>query len=165
MILGEVGNMKYTHLKYDMIGAHLSGVSGHPQKVLKDLGIEYEKAVPQSMGDCWQLFNASNLPQELPSFLKVFDVEPIDYIGWGLSEEEARKLSTLTTEEADQFILNKELEREMLDERQRQKQKELSGSKQFSYNIDDVVITIGGVEVKGCDGLVLKRVGVGKWNY
>ena len=149
--------MKYTHLKYDMIGAHLSGVCGHPQKVLKDLGIEYEAAVPQSMGDCWQFFNVTNLPQELPSFLSVFDVEPLDYIGWGLSEDEARKLSTLPEEQADQFIFNKELERKMSDERQHHKQKESLEGKQFSYNVEDVVISIGGIEIKGCAGCNIEK--------
>lgn len=92
--------MKYIHLKYDIMGAHLSGVKGHPQKVLKALGIGYERAVSQSMFDCWQFFNVTNLPKELPTFLEVFDLEPLEYIGWGLSEDEARNLTTMLHKDA-----------------------------------------------------------------
>ena len=141
--------MKYTHLKYDMIGAHLSGIKGHPQKVLKDLGVEYESAVPQSMVDCWQFFNVTNLPKELPTFLKVFDLEPLDYIGWGLSEDEARNLTMLHKDAADQYILNKQLEHKVLDEHQHHQQKEVSEGKKFSYNADEIVIAIGDVVVDG----------------
>lgn len=141
--------MKYTHVRYSLIGAYTSGVKDHPPKVLNDLGITYEAAVPQSIADCWQFFNVTNLPDVLPDYLEVFDIEPLDCIGWGLSEQEAFDLSKFTIEEAGQYLLNKEIARERWDEHYR---KEMSDKfKDNSYKAEDLTLMIGDVELKGCN--------------
>ncbi|MEG1233593.1 MAG: hypothetical protein RSE18_07130 [Acinetobacter sp.] len=66
----------------------------HPQKTLKDLGVTYEKAVPQSMGDCWWFFGVKNLPSELPSEIKIKDFGDLNkLIGWGLSKDDVDLLT------------------------------------------------------------------------
>lgn len=68
--------MKCTHIRYDMIGAYHSGANEHPQKVMKNLGIRYEKAVPNMMGDCWDFLNVSNIPDKLPAYLEELKANP-----------------------------------------------------------------------------------------
>lgn len=46
------GGEAVKHLRYDCIGAAYAGKSRHPQ-VIRELGIMYELAIPQSMGDQW----------------------------------------------------------------------------------------------------------------
>lgn len=40
-----------------------------PQQLMRDLGISYARAVPQSMVDCWQFFECENVPDHLPDCL------------------------------------------------------------------------------------------------
>lgn len=80
-------------LKFCMRSAHDVGVGGHPQLVMKELGITYVHAVPQSMGDQWWFYIPKNLPQELPSYLTLKDVDPYSHIGFGLSEKTAKLLT------------------------------------------------------------------------
>lgn len=80
-------------LRFCMIGAYYAGVEGHPQLVMKELGITYVHAVPQSMGDQWWFYIPKNLPQELPSYLTLKDVDPYSHIGFGLSEKNAEILA------------------------------------------------------------------------
>lgn len=54
------------HLRYDCMGAAYSGESRHPQVVMRELGVTYELAIPQSLGDQWWLFNCDH--GDLPSF-------------------------------------------------------------------------------------------------
>lgn len=86
-------------LIYSMIGASYAGESRHPQIVLKELGINYKFAIPQSLYDSWWLFGCSDVPSELPEFITAKDFG--DYhklVGWGLSAEMAEKLSGLDKE-------------------------------------------------------------------
>lgn len=76
------------HLRYDCYG----NTHGHPQKVIKSLGITYQHATPQSMGDQWWFWNCENIPEELPEYLEYADLNPMDMIGWGLSKENAEKI-------------------------------------------------------------------------
>jgi len=69
-----------------------TGLSGHPQKVMKELGITYQHAVPQSISDTWEFWNCENVPDDLPAFLEVKDWNPMDRIGWGLSQEKAEEI-------------------------------------------------------------------------
>ena len=78
-----------THLRYDLMGA---GAKGHPQTVMKELGIIYQHATPQSMHDCWQFWNCKNVPDDLPPFLSEFKRDPMTMIGYGLSKEVAEKI-------------------------------------------------------------------------
>src|SRR5262249_55009235 len=48
------------HLRYDIYGGE------HAQAAMRRLGITYQYAVPQSMGDCWWFFNCENVPDPLP---------------------------------------------------------------------------------------------------
>ncbi len=63
-----------THLRYCMHGAYIAGEKDHPQKVMKAIGIEYERAIPQSIGDQWWFLHCSNLPVELPEFLTMMEL-------------------------------------------------------------------------------------------
>ena len=82
---------------------NLWGVSKHAQAVMRDLGITYQVATPQSLGDQWWFWNCKNVPDQLPSFLSVLDVKPHDAIGWGLSKEEADAIRAGEPQSADQL--------------------------------------------------------------
>ena len=61
--------------------------SMHPQKAMKELGITYQHATHQSMGDQWWFWNCENLPESLPPFLTELKLDPMDSIGFGLTQE------------------------------------------------------------------------------
>jgi hypothetical protein len=62
----------------------------HAQVAMKDLGIKYLYAVPQSVADCWQFFCCENVPEVLPPFITEMNKMPYhERIGWGLSKEMA----------------------------------------------------------------------------
>lgn len=44
---------------------------GHAQKVMKDLGIEYDEARPESLFDCWIFKGCRNVPDELPPCIQI----------------------------------------------------------------------------------------------
>ena len=79
------------HLKYDMYEAV---GNGHPQNVMKELGITYKLSVPQSMGDCWWFFCCEGYGEKLPVFLTEMceDNDFEKYIGFGLSYEKVEML-------------------------------------------------------------------------
>jgi len=85
--------MDYCHLQFNMMGAAADGVNEHPQDVMLKMGIAYEHATPQTIGDQWWFWNCTNIPAVLPEFMSYLNIEPMDYIGFGLSEEVARKLT------------------------------------------------------------------------
>lgn len=57
------------HLRYDCMGACYGEEYRHPQKVMQELGINYEDAIPQSMGDQWWFFNCQ-YNGELPKYIE-----------------------------------------------------------------------------------------------
>lgn len=66
----------------------------HPQSVMEELEINYKLAVPQSISDSWWFFNCENLPSETPEFLTIKEnINPLDYVGYGVSEQEAKDLN------------------------------------------------------------------------
>ena len=77
-----------THLRYNF----RDSPQGHPQKVMKELGIVYQDCTPQSMGDQWWFWNCQNIPYPLPKYLEVADLDPMKCIGYGLSKEDAEKI-------------------------------------------------------------------------
>lgn len=89
LYIGVVGR---SHLRFRMITAYEYGAQHHPQQVMKDLGISYQHATPQSMGDQWWFWNCENIPKELPEYLEVADWNPMEMIGWGLSKESAEAI-------------------------------------------------------------------------
>lgn len=91
------------HLKFDMLYVHLitcdkntpevkrSGEM-HPQKAMRELGITYQHATPQPIGDCWWFWNCENIPDNLPPFLTELEVDSMEYVGFGLSQELAERI-------------------------------------------------------------------------
>ncbi len=77
------------HLHYDLY----TSTSGHPQEVMRRLGIVYQHATPQSISDSWWFWNCENIPTDLPSFIRELKVDPMDYIGHGLSLETAERIN------------------------------------------------------------------------
>lgn len=73
-----------------MIEAHYEGMTQHPQNAMKLLGITYQHATPQSIGDQWWFWNCENIPNPLPTFLSELESDPMDCIGWGLDKETAK---------------------------------------------------------------------------
>jgi hypothetical protein len=61
-------------IKYCLYGSFDAGEKRHPQEVMKDLGITYRKAVPQSIADMWQFFGCC-IPDgvKLPPYLEIVD--------------------------------------------------------------------------------------------
>jgi hypothetical protein len=65
----------------------------HPQVVMRDLGITYQHATPQSLGDQWWFWNCKGMPADMPKYLTPLDMEPHNCIGFGLSQEDADKIA------------------------------------------------------------------------
>lgn len=81
------------HLRYCIMTAHLqAGETRHAQEVMRALGITYQHATPQSLGDCWWFWNCKNVPAELPVYLEELKVKPRDAVGWGLTQQEAESI-------------------------------------------------------------------------
>ena len=80
------------HLRLDLTGKSECNESRHPQEVMKDLGITYIHATPQSMGDQWWFWNCENIPEKLPEYIDELIADPMECIGYGLSEEDAKKI-------------------------------------------------------------------------
>lgn len=55
------------HLRYDCMDANLSGEKRHPQEVMREIGITYERAIPQSMAGQWWFFNCQY--KKLPKYI------------------------------------------------------------------------------------------------
>ena len=86
------------HLKFDLRTAYDSGATKHPQHEISALGIIYQRSTPQSMGNCWWFWNCENVPEVLPGYLEVLDINPMDAIGFGLSQKEAEMIRDYKTE-------------------------------------------------------------------
>ena len=80
------------NLLFNMRRAYDSGATDHPQEEMKKLGITYQHATPQSISDSWWFWNCENIPDPLPSYLSVLNIDPIKSIGWGLSQEQAEAI-------------------------------------------------------------------------
>ena len=88
----HIGGVRRSHLRFCIRTADESGAKNHPQQVMKELGITYQHATPQTMGDQWWFWNCENMPEELPPYLEVADWNPMEMIGWGLSKENAEAI-------------------------------------------------------------------------
>ena len=64
----------------------------HAQEYMRNLGITYELATPQSIADCWWFWNCKNVPDPLPAALRVLKIAPQEAVGYGLSKEMAKQL-------------------------------------------------------------------------
>jgi len=91
-------NTNIKHLRYDIMEAHLGcDEIRNATVVMKELGITYQHATPQSMGDQWWFWNCENIPDKLPNYLGEADLNPMTCIGYGLSKEEAEKIRDYDT--------------------------------------------------------------------
>ena len=85
--------MKIKHLRYDLMEAGLGcDENRHPQIVIKELGITYQHATPQSIGDQWWFWNCQSIPDKLPGYLTNLDINPMECIGYGLNQENAERI-------------------------------------------------------------------------
>ncbi len=50
------------------------GANVHPQIAMKDMGITYKQAIPQSLGDQWWFQDCENVPDPLPLYLEVMEI-------------------------------------------------------------------------------------------
>lgn len=64
-------------------------VTEHAQKVMRDLGITYKEAIPQTIADCWDFLFCENVPDDLPPGVRAYDEMPNRYKtpGWGRSQD------------------------------------------------------------------------------
>jgi hypothetical protein len=91
-------NMK--HLNFDcMTATRECEEQRHPVDVIKALGITYQHSTPQSLGDCWWFWNCENVPEKLPEYLTILNVDPMEYIGWSLTNDMAEKIRDYKGEE------------------------------------------------------------------
>lgn len=82
------------HLRYCMMTAGIDcNEDRHPQLVMRELGITYQHATPQSMGDQWWFWNCQNVPSELPKYLTELRLDPLKQVGNGLSQDDAEKIA------------------------------------------------------------------------
>ena len=58
----------------------------------KDLGITYDKSVPQTIADQTWYFNCKNVPEELPNGWSVLKGDLEQFIGHGLSWQDVKEL-------------------------------------------------------------------------
>jgi hypothetical protein len=61
----------------------------HPQSFMRNAGISYLGATPQTMGDQWWFWGCTNAPDPLPRHLSLLVASPLDWIGCGISREDA----------------------------------------------------------------------------
>jgi len=94
------------HLRFDILwAAYNNQEQKHPQEVMKELGITYQHATPQSLGDQWWFWNCENIPDPLPLYLEFIELNPMDCIGWGLSAEDATKIRNYKSTESKNSAL------------------------------------------------------------
>ena len=58
------------NLKFCALTAAKLSVLDHPQDVMMTLGIDYEEAIPQSVGDQWWFMGCTGNTESLPEYLK-----------------------------------------------------------------------------------------------
>jgi hypothetical protein len=87
--------MKSKHLKLDLYALHIFGkdqAKNHPENIMLSLGIQYSHSTPQSMGEMWQFWNCKNIPDKLPEYITIADWNPLEWVGYGLSEAKAKEI-------------------------------------------------------------------------
>ena len=81
------------NVKLCMRSAYEAGFKNHPQKIMKELGVDVFHPVPQSISDSWDFWGCENLPDPLPDFLREITRPPEKFIGWGLSQGDADRIT------------------------------------------------------------------------
>jgi hypothetical protein len=64
----------------------------HPQDVMRELGIGYQHATPQSMYDQWWFWGCKGGLDDLPAYLRELHLKPQNCVGLGLSQEMADEI-------------------------------------------------------------------------
>lgn len=103
----QLNEKRYYHLRFIGLYGLIDGQEnpkGHPQEIMKRLGITYQHATPQSVYDQWWFWNCENLPETLPPYLEIADLNPMECIGLGLTEEDAISIRDY---ELNNFLNNK----------------------------------------------------------
>lgn len=86
------------HLLYTCQGATMDcNENRHPQVVMKELGISYFHATPQSLYDSWWFWCCENVPVELPEYLSELKLDPMEQVGYGLTPEMAKRIVDKST--------------------------------------------------------------------
>lgn len=93
------------NILYDDVGKYDAVFKQHPQKVLRDLGITYKKAVPQSIGNQWWFFDVHGDLDKLHKDLYEikFKDDLSELIGYGLCPQDVIQLQGYATA----FYVNK----------------------------------------------------------
>ena len=79
-------------LTYDDYAASYDDiVKGNPITILKEEGVEYIHHYCNPMGGWW-FWGCKNIPENLNKYFFLREENPLEYIGWGLSEEKAHEL-------------------------------------------------------------------------
>lgn len=87
------------HLRLSMYGQSETGDNRHPQVVMRELGITYRYAVPQSIWDQWWFLDCKRVPDELPPYIEPMEnFDPQRAVGYGLSHEMADALTEAAME-------------------------------------------------------------------
>lgn len=90
------------HLRYCLMTAGIEcGENRHAQTVMRELGITYQHATPQSMGDQWWFWNCQGNIDDLPEYLSELKLDPMQQVGWGLSREEAENIRDFSFDNAE----------------------------------------------------------------
>ena len=84
--------VKIRHLRYDLYGANLVGEKRHAQEVMKEFGITYQYASSHSIGEQWRFWNCENIPEELPNYIEIMDLDPMGCIGIAFDLETAKEI-------------------------------------------------------------------------
>ena len=63
---------------YDMYGANMAGIMAHPQDQMRNLGISYYEAFPQSLFDAWVFWIDDR--DDLPLYIRKLSWEPIGHV-------------------------------------------------------------------------------------
>jgi hypothetical protein len=67
--------------------------SGHPQSIMNKLNIKYTHCIPSPINETWVFFNCKVNRQPLPDYFKELDIDPMDFVGMGLSIEDVKQIN------------------------------------------------------------------------
>lgn len=85
------------HLRYNFIRVASDGShyfeKDDPYDIMGSLAITYVKALPQPIAEQIWFFGCEDIPDPLPDFLDVMDINPEDFIGKGLDEQDVFEIN------------------------------------------------------------------------
>ena len=63
----------------------------HAIDAMNDLGITYKSAIPQSLGDQWVFYDCQNIPESLPRYASLREMNNRDYEDSGITPQQEVK--------------------------------------------------------------------------